>query len=67
MALVVLEYRLWKMLAQRRVVEVSAGGEPFAPLDEGQAQDLLRLVVIGARVQSVGFKRRDARAIRPRD
>ena len=67
MALVVIEYRFWKTLAQRRVVEVSAGGEPFAPLDELRAQDLLRLGVIGVGVQSVGFERRDARTIRPRD
>ena len=67
LALVVLEYRLWKMLAQRRVVEVSAGGETLAPIDERQAQDLLRLVVVGVGVQSVGFEGRDARTIRPRD
>ena len=67
LALVVREYRLRKTHAQRRVVEVSAGGEPLAPLDELHAQDLLRLVVIGVGMQSVGFERRDARAIRPRD
>lgn len=67
MALVVLEYRLRKPHAQRRVVEVCAGGEPLAPLDELHAQDLLRLVVIGVGVQSVWLERRDARAIRPRD
>ena len=67
LALIVLEYRLLKMLAQRRVVEVSAGGETLAPIDERQAQDLLRLVVVGVGVQSVGFEGRDARTIRPRD
>ena len=67
LALVVLVDRFWERLAQRRVVEVSAGGEPFAPLDELLAQDLLRLGVIGVGVQSVGFERRDARTIRPRD
>ena len=66
-ALAVLEYPLWKTLAQRRVVEVSAGGKPLAPLDERRAQDLLSLVVIGVGVQSVGFEWCDARAIRPRD
>ena len=66
-ALAVLVYRLRKLLAQRRVVEVSARGEPLAPLDERHAQDLLRLVVIGIGVQGVGFERRDTRAIRPRD
>eukprot|EP00964_Phaeocystis_antarctica_P047236 scaffold27322_cov63-Phaeocystis_antarctica.AAC.4 len=52
---------LWLALV-RRVVEVSAGGEPLAPLNERFAQDLLRLVVVGVGVQSVGFKRCDARA-----
>ena len=55
------------MLAQRRVVEVSTGGEPRAPLDERRAQGLLSLVVTGFGMQSIGFKRRDTRAIRPRD
>eukprot|EP00964_Phaeocystis_antarctica_P139681 scaffold104486_cov69-Phaeocystis_antarctica.AAC.3 len=58
-ALIVLEYPLRETLAALR--------EPLAPLDEHRAQDLLRLVVIGVGVQSVGFEWCDARAIRPRD
>ena len=66
-ALVVLEYRLRKTLAQRRVVQVSAGREFLAPIDERRAQDTLRLADTGAGVLRVGCERPDARAIRPRD
>ena len=63
----VLEHPLREMLAQRRVVEVSTGGEPRAPLDELREQGLLSLFVAGFGVVSIGFKRRDPCAILPRD
>ena len=55
------------MLAQRRVVQVGAGREFLAPIDERRAQDTLRLADTGVGVLRVGCERPDARAIRPRD
>ena len=66
-ALVVLEYPKWVTPAQRRAVEVGAGGKFLAPLDERQAQLVLGLVGLSVAVQGIGLERRYARAVLPRD